>query len=211
MTSSQSPSISVNIDDNRCGNAASRIFTFDPDSQEFTILDSESVRYSAVHEDGTVYFTDRSNIYSFFPEAGTTCDETITGTHQGQLVIESGTTCIEDATLGGGIEVHSHASAVMSDSSLRGPLTATGAEQVQITGSDLRGPVRLEEVTDAIGINDNTIRGPLAVNDSTGAAPVISDNTIRGPLQCQDNAAAPTDDGAANTIHGRAGGQCAGM
>lgn len=193
------------------GNAASRIFTFDPDSQEFTILDSESVRYSAVHEDGTVYFTDRSNIYSFFPEAGTTCDETITGTHQGQLVIESGTTCIEDATLGGGIEVHSHASAVMSDSSLRGPLTATGAEQVQITGSDLRGPVRLEEVTDAIGINDNTIRGPLAVNDSTGAAPVISDNTIRGPLQCQDNAAAPTDDGAANTIHGRAGGQCAGM
>jgi hypothetical protein len=58
------------------GNAGTRIFTFDPDCREFTVLESEGVRYSAVHEDGTFYFTDRTNVYSFTPDgAAAACDD----------------------------------------------------------------------------------------------------------------------------------------
>ncbi|HLS14426.1 MAG TPA: hypothetical protein VK095_07905, partial [Beutenbergiaceae bacterium] len=194
------------------GNAASRIFTFDPESHDFTILDSESVRYSTVHEDGTFYFTDRTNVYSFFPEAGAACDETITGSHNGGLVIDTGTVCIEDADVRGAVDVGAQASVVMTDSAVRGPVTATGAERVQISGNDLRGPVRLEGTATAVQVDANEIRGPLAVNDSpTQTAAVISDNLIRGPLQCTGNLIDPVNEEASNTIHGRAGGQCAGL
>lgn len=191
------------------GNAASRIFTFDPDSHEFTILDSASIRYSTVHEDGTFYFTDSTNVYSFVPEAGLTCDETITGSHNGQLVIDSGTVCIEEATVHGGIEVGPEASVVLTDSAVRGPIASAGAEQVQLTDSDLRGPVRIEGTTGGVQVDSNEIRGPLTVNDSTTQdAAVISDNLIRGPLQCVGNADEPVNGGVANAIDGRAGGQC---
>lgn len=195
------------------GNAGTQIFTFDPDSHEFTILDAEGVRYSAVHEDGTFYFTDRTNVYSFFPEdAVATCDETITGTHTGQLTIDSGTTCIDDATITGGVQVQHGASAVMTETSTRGPVTTNGAEQIQISNSDLRGPLRLEATTGAVQVSENEVRGPITLSETTAVdAAVFSGNVIRGSLHCEGNTTEPVNEGITNVIHGRAGGQCAGL
>lgn len=196
------------------GNAGSTMFTVDPEHGDYTVIEGpEGVRHSAVHEDGTVYFTDTTNVYSFTPEAaGATCDETITGTHTGQLVIDGGMVCIEQATVTGGIELGAEASMVLTDSSVRGPITATGAEQIQITGSDLRGPLRIEQAAADVRISENEIRGPVSVNHLTAPDPaVISGNLIRGPLQCHGSATDPVNEDAANTIHGRAAGQCAGL
>ncbi len=194
------------------GNAASRLFTFDPDTHDFTLLEPTGVRYSAVHEDGTFYFTDRTNLFSLVPAGtGRVCDETITGRHNGGLEFESGSVCIQDADLRGGVEIGTGAAVVITDSSVRGPVSVTGAEQVLIRDSQFRGPVSIDQATATVELRANEVRGPVTLTGAAGeTAPVVSGNEIRGPLRCADNAVPPTDDGVANQISGPALGQCSG-
>ena len=125
------------------------------------------------------------------------------------MVIDSGTVCIEDATISGGMQVAAEAGVIMSDSSVRGPVNVSGAAQVQVVDSDLRGPVTIQDVAGEVRISDSEIRGPVELTGGEHPEPaIISGNLIRGPLACQDNAAVPIDEGTVNDIKGPASGQC---
>lgn len=193
------------------GNAGGRLYTFDPADGEFRTFGPTGIRYSAITEDGTLYFTDQTNVYSMVIDgAEPICDEAISGTRDGGLVVDSGTVCLEDATINGGMQVTAEAAVIMSDSTVRGPVEVSGADQVQVVDSDLRGPVTIQDVAGGVRISDNEIRGPVELTGGEHPEPaVISGNLIRGPLACQDNAAVPIDGGTVNDINGPTTGQCA--
>ena len=49
------------------GNAANSLYALDPETAEVEPFGPEDIRYSAITADGTVYFTDQTNVYSFLP------------------------------------------------------------------------------------------------------------------------------------------------
>lgn len=49
------------------GNAANSLYALDPATGDVEPFGPEGIRYSAITADGTVYFTDQTNVYSFLP------------------------------------------------------------------------------------------------------------------------------------------------
>lgn len=83
------------------GNAGSELYSFDPETLEYRSIDGPSgVRHSTVHDDGRVYFTDTTNIYSLDPESMVPdCGETVTGSRDGPVVSGTHAACVEEATI----------------------------------------------------------------------------------------------------------------
>ena len=69
------------------------------------------------------------------PSPSTACTRTITRTHLGALTVSSGTTCINGALVVGKVTVKPGAGLVITNGSLLGTLTTTGAKEVTICGS----------------------------------------------------------------------------
>jgi hypothetical protein len=147
-----------------------------------------------------------------FDQLVRTCTSTITGLHNGPLVV-SGVTCLDGATVNGPVVVRSGASLLAINSTVNGPVAAAWASAVHLYHSTVWGPVSVNGTTGSAAIVDSTINGAvmLANSDTPGVEPIVADSTVNGPLVCAGNAPAPINLGAANTVAGPATGQCAGL
>lgn len=157
------------------------------------------------------------------PGASPDCTTTVSGT-QGRLVVSSGVTCLEDATVHGGVSVHPGASLVVTDSVISGMLVATDAESVQLFGATVNGETHLTGVTRDVTIAGSTFHGEFALTDNTQVSanerysrlagdygPILAGNSIDGELTCTGNSAGVVDFGAPNQINGAHGGDCANL
>ncbi|NED94407.1 peptidase M64 [Phytoactinopolyspora alkaliphila] len=153
------------------------------------------------------------------------CTRTITGNHNGALLVTSGVTCLTDAQVRGTVTVRSGGSIVVTDSVLTGNLVADRAEQVQLFGSTVSGQVRISGTTSGITAAGNTFRGTVALTGNNQVphhewaerfalygfeyGPVLAGNTFSGRLTCSDNSAPVRDFDAPNAVDGHAAGDCA--
>jgi len=147
-----------------------------------------------------------------FDQLVRTCTTTVTGVHNGPLVVD-GSTCLDGATVNGPVVVRSGASLLALDSTISGPVSASGASAVHLYHSTVRGPVSITGTSGSAAVVDSTVSGPVVLAGSaTGdVEPIVADSTINGPLTCSGNTPAPINLGAANEVRGPATGQCAGL
>jgi len=138
-----------------------------------------------------------------------TCTTTVTGLHNGPLTA-NGVVCLTGATINGPISVRDGAVLIATGSSIRGPVFASAALRVTLVDDNVHGPVSVSGTTGGVTIIGTVVTGPVSLTDNKGTV-VVSTNTINGPLFCTGNSPAPTDNGTANTVHGPAAGQCAGL
>lgn len=139
------------------------------------------------------------------------CTTTVTGRHNGPLVVRSGVTCLTGATVAGPVTVQVGASLVATGSTVSGPVTATGAAAVELLNSTVRGPVAITGATTDVTIVGGTVDGSvtLSANHTGTRAPVVAGVTVNGPLSCAGNTPAPENLRAPNTVRGPRTGQCA--
>jgi hypothetical protein len=144
-----------------------------------------------------------------FDQLVRTCTSTITGEHNGPLVI-TGVTCLDGATVKGPVLVRTGGSLLAIDSEIKGPLAATWSAAVHVYHSTVRGPVSLVGVSGSAAIVDSTVKGPVLLFgvETPGVEPIVADSTVMGPLVCLANDPAPINLGAANDVDGPATGQC---
>jgi 5'-nucleotidase len=181
--------------------------------------------YIAEHTPVTADPAPRSSVGTPAP----TCDKTITGMRFGTVVVSSGLTCFENATVFGGVTVKPGASVSITGGLVTGPVAATGAGQVTLDGAQVIGPVSVTGSTGAVVLDKAKITGPIVlhgnkggvtvdgaqivgpvqVTGNSGGPAVIAANKITGPLACSGNNPAPGNDGRKNTVVGPATGQCA--
>lgn len=161
------------------------------------------------------------------------CDETVTGRHHGPLRV-TGVLCLDGASVQGPVVVTGGA-LLVTDSRVDGPVWAAGARQVILCASEITGPLAIQDVTETVVLGGvacapNTLRGPVAVEDSNAlirivgntvngpvdvagnsgtTAAVVSANEITGPLACAGNTPSPVNGGHPNSVAGPRGGQCA--
>jgi 5'-nucleotidase len=156
-----------------------------------------------------------------------TCDKTITGVRFGTVTVSSGLTCLDNATIFGGVVVKQGASLVatggfiagtvsatkpkaftMSGTQVLGSVSVTGATgEVLIDQAKITGPVVLHGNTAGVQLDTASVTGPVSVTGNTGGT-VIAGNRIVGALACSGNDPAPGNDGRKNTVHGPMTGQC---
>ena len=139
-----------------------------------------------------------------------TCSATVTGEKRGDLRVESGVTCVTDATIHGGVSVGQGASLVTTNARITGGVTAAGAASVELVGTRVAGDVRITATTDRVVVFGSTIGGGLALVDNRPSRPVsVIGNTIDGALTCTGNSEAPDNGGTPNKPGRGAEGQCA--
>ncbi|MEU5722250.1 M64 family metallopeptidase [Micromonospora sp. NPDC047738] len=157
------------------------------------------------------------------PGSSPDCTRTLTG-QQPRVVVSEGVTCLKGAQVNGGVSVRPGASLVVSDSSIDGGLTATGAQAVQLFGSTVNGLARITGATRDVTVAGSTFNGSLTLSDNVqmtandrfsrlaGAyGPILVGSRVNGPLSCTGNSAAVKDFGAPNTVTGAKGGDCAAL
>ncbi|MEU5950358.1 M14 family metallocarboxypeptidase [Micromonospora sp. NPDC047465] len=140
--------------------------------------------------------------------AGERIAPTLTGTHNGTLVV-SGVACLDGATVRGSIQVRPGATLIVNGSSIDGPVNATGAAGVVMTDSTVEGPVRATGTNGPVVLVGNEVTGPVSVTGSTGVAPLVAGNTVNGPLACAGNSPEPMNMEVTNSVRGPNVGQCA--
>jgi 5'-nucleotidase len=180
--------------------------------------------YLGAHSPVTADPAPRSSI----GQPGPTCDRTITGMKFGPVVVSSGLTCVDGATILGPVTVSPGASLIVTGGLIAGPVAASRPALFTLTGTQVFGPVAVSGATGAVTvdkakitgpislsgnkggvkIDTATITGPVSVTGNTGGSAVVAGNKITGPLACSGNNPAPGNDGRKNTVHGPASGQC---
>ena len=139
-----------------------------------------------------------------------TCSATVTGEKRGDLRVESGVTCVTDATIQGSVSVGQGASLVATNARITGGVTASGAASVELVGTRVAGDVRITAATDRVVVFGSTIGGGLALIDNRPSRPVsVIGNSIDGALTCTGNSEAPDNGGTPNKPGRGAEGQCA--
>jgi hypothetical protein len=83
------------------------------------------------------------------------------------LIVESGVTCLEGATVNAPVFVRSGASLVAADSVINGSLVATGAEALQLFSTRVNGTTQLSDTTRDVTIAGSTFNGALSLADNT--------------------------------------------
>ncbi|WP_230416021.1 ExeM/NucH family extracellular endonuclease [Micromonospora tarapacensis] len=163
-------------------------------------------------------------------QGGPQCTTTITGRHNRPLIVTTGLTCVENATISGPVSIGAGASLrvtggtirgpvsatrpvlfELSDATVSGPVTVAGATgDLKISKSKVNGPVSLVANLGGVRVDTLTVSGPVSVTGNAGSRPVVvAANTINGPLACSGNTPAPVNEDRANTVRGPASGQCA--
>jgi len=143
---------------------------------------------------------------------------TVTGQHQGKLIVEKGVTLIDGAIINGGVVVKPGASLVVSDgSTINGDLQADRAAVVHIFGATVHGKASISGSTDDVIIAGSKFKHTLTVTGNKcqvvkflsgklhqyGVA--LVGNVITGDLICLDNTPGVTDFGAPNSVSGANG------
>jgi hypothetical protein len=157
------------------------------------------------------------------------CTRTVTGTHQGHLTVTSGVTCLEAAQVMGGVSVGAGASLVSFDSTINGRLTASGAEAVQLFGSQVNGTTQVSDTATGVWAAGTTFNGAVTLSGNDQVArdqgderwderfmqygfeygPILAGNRFNGGLGCEGNSAPARDFDAPNSISGYQKGDCA--
>jgi hypothetical protein len=154
---------------------------------------------------GNVYPSGRVYLYAEAPDP---CDATITGTHSGALIVSSGTTCLDGATVTGSVSVRPGAALIAEGSTIRGSLATSGALAVTLDDTVVRGALAVLGSTGAVELSGADVRGAVSLSGNTGGVSV-STSTVSGPLVCSGNVPAPID-GGSNSVGGPTAGQCGG-
>lgn len=139
------------------------------------------------------------------------CTSIITGRRTGPLVVSSGVTCLDRASVTGPVLVRAGASLVASESSITGPVSASGAASVELLNASVVGPVSINGTTVDVTIVGGRFVGPILLSDNHGRAPILAGTTVTGPVMCAGNSPAPENLQAPNTVRGPVIGQCAQM
>ncbi|SDS51588.1 hypothetical protein [Jiangella sp. DSM 45060] len=180
-------------DGNVYGTNRGSLFRIDADTMEYTRLVNGAGNYANVDANGDILFSTGVHLFKYDVPEPIVCDQEITGTHAGPLVVTDGTLCVTGATVSG-------------------PITATGADAVVITDSRITGAIHLTGTTGTLTLTGNRLTGPVALTgNTTTAPPVVGGNTVVGPLACTGNDPAPVDGGDPNDVTGPRTGQCAGL
>jgi hypothetical protein len=136
------------------------------------------------------------------------CTETLTGQIDGPIEVAEGVTCLDGATVAGGVNVSDGATLVADNGHIAGGVHAAGAYIVSLTNTDVSGPTTLTGTTGWEKVTGSLLQGPVRVTDSTGTvAPDLSRTSVHGSLACWGNASAPVLNGT--EVDGPASGQCA--
>ncbi|ADB31395.1 hypothetical protein Kfla_2319 [Kribbella flavida DSM 17836] len=168
------------------------------------------VEYRAIDASGNIGDARRFAVTLLRPAPA--CTSTVTGVRNGPLVVASGVTCLQGATVNGPVTVRAGASLVATDTRIVGPVHASRAGEVHLLRSTVNGPVSLEGTTGAAVVVGSTVSGPVSVVGARTAEPVVlAGNTVNGPLACSGNTLAPGNLQAPNQVAGPRSGQCAGL
>jgi hypothetical protein len=149
------------------------------------------------------------------------CTDTVTGTHNGNLRVTSGVTCLDGATVNGLVTIAAGGSLLAKDSTINGGLSAKAAEAVQLFGTTVSGETRISGTVSDVTAAGNSFRGDVLLSDNTQEqaneqffqfgyeyGPLLAGNTVNGDLECFGNSAPARDFEAPNKISGTAGGDC---
>ncbi len=143
------------------------------------------------------------------PGAAPDCTRTVTGVVRGGLTVSEGVTCLEDATVLGGVTLAAGAGLVATDSRINGGLDADGAAALHLFGSTVNGGSDVAGAGDVV-VAASSFSGGLSLTGNRGDNGVIlTGSLVSGPLTCTDNEGGVNDFGAANDVRGTATGQCA--
>ena len=143
-------------------------------------------------------------------QAAPECTATVTGQHRGDLAITSGVTCLNDATVSGGVTVSNGASLVAARGTIRGSLTATGASAVELAGTTVEGAVQITGTTTRLILFGSTLnRDVTLASNRTPAAPTLAGNRFGSALNITCDSTSPDNLGLPNTVRGRGPSECA--
>jgi hypothetical protein len=146
-----------------------------PWDQVPTSYGRHTVEYRAIDPSGNVGAASEFAV-TLLP-APPACTATVAGQHVGPLVIRSGVTCLDSATVSGPVTVQRGAGLVATGSVIAGPLSATQAS-VSLLNSRVVGPVG---VTGGVATLVGGVVGPVAL---TSGSPVFAGVTVNGPMSC---------------------------
>jgi IgA Peptidase M64 len=143
---------------------------------------------------------------------GPRCTATVNRDHAGDLRVESGVTCLADATVSGAVTVAAGASLVVSNARITGGITASGAAAVELVNTKVGRDVRIAQTTDRVTIFGSAIAGELTLTDNrTPKGVAVVATAVEGTLACSGNNAPPINGGSPNTVRRGGAGQCAGL
>lgn len=168
------------------------------------------VEYRAIDSSGNIGTPRRFAVTLLRPAP--TCTSTITGVRNDPLVVASGVTCLQGATINGPVAVRAGASLVATDTKISGPVSAARAADLHLLRSTVNGPVSLDGTTRSAVLVGSTVSGQVSVTGARTAEPVVlAGNKINGPLNCTSNTTAPVNLQAPNQVSGPRAGQCSGL
>ena len=139
--------------------------------------------------------------------AVTACTTTITGAHDTQLAVASGTTCLVNATQDGQVTVSAGATLSVTGSTINGTVTATDPAGITYCGSTEDGTLKVTGATGPVVLGGtlpgggacaaDTIPSLVTITGSGASAPVtVTGLKQNGTLTLEDNAGGVTLDGA---------------
>ncbi|MBB5785466.1 M64 family metallopeptidase [Jiangella mangrovi] len=187
---------------------------------------THTVEHRAVDPAGNIGAAE-SYTATVVPGAELECTQTITGPRAGSLLVTSGVTCLDGATVAGTVTVRNGASLVVKDSTVAGSLLADGAGEIQVLGSTLAGQVRIGDTVEGVTAVGSSFRGSVALTGNgrvpgnaseerytqygEAYGPILAGNSFAGRLTCSGSSAPVRDFGADNEIRGTATGECSGL
>jgi hypothetical protein len=158
------------------------------------------------------------------PKSSPACTTTITGMRNGVVNVNSGVTCVDGATLNGGVKVRNGASlVVLKGSTIHGVFTAAGASVVQVFGATVTGDTTISGTTSDVILAGSTFTGSVTLTSNTSSditilsgetrnyGVIVIGNQIGLDLSCSANTPLVNDFDAPNQVAGSMTGQCAGL
>jgi hypothetical protein len=143
------------------------------------------------------------------------CDVRIVGVHPDPLTVTEGVTCLaEGSQVLAQVNVLDGAGLIATSAVIMGPVATFGATIVELTGTQITGPVGIRGTTGSLALVGNRTVGSVLLSENlTGGTPiVVAGNVLVGSLFCTGNDPVPVDNGVPNTtIGGLKLDQCAGL
>jgi hypothetical protein len=128
---------------------------------------------------------------------GETCTRTITSRTKGDVVVQSGVTCITGATIDGNVIVSDGASIIAKGATIGGRLDAERAADIQLINSSVSGEAHIRQTTTSFIVFASRFAKELTVKDNEGAGVQIFAGNRATKMNC-DNVAASAVHGATN-------------
>ncbi|MDG4787516.1 M64 family metallopeptidase [Micromonospora sp. WMMD1102] len=144
------------------------------------------------------------------PGSAPACTRTISGSRAGDLTLQAGVTCLDNARVAGRISVRPGASLVVSGGAVAGGISADRAAVVQFLGTTVSGSVRLHGTTGSVTSAGSTFSGAVRLTGNAAGEHGLAlvGNRITGSLTCTGNGRV-ADFGARNEVRGQRSGDCA--